>query len=84
MQIISELEQTCRNAYAGALGLFWVEETTTLVLQLELRFLKNKNIYLQTGAGIVADSEPDMEFYETINKAKGMLSAACLAQKMGN
>ena len=56
----------------------------THALQLELRFSKIKKIYLQAGAGIVADSAPDMEFLETINKAKGMLSAAYLAEKMGN
>ena len=55
----------------------------TLVLPSGLQSSKTKKC-LQTGAGIVADSEPDMEFYETINKAKGMLSAASLAQKMAN
>lgn len=84
MQIISELEQTCRSAYAGALGYFGFEGNHDSCIAIRTAILKNKNIYLQAGAGIVADSAPDMEFLETINKAKGMLSAACLAEKMGN
>ena len=84
MQIISEMEQTCRNAYAGALGYFGFEGNHDSCIAIRTAILKNKKIHLQTGAGIVADSEPDMEFYETINKAKGMLSAASLAQKMAN
>ena len=84
MQIISELEQTCRSAYAGALGYFGFEGNHDSCIAIRTAILKNKKIYLQAGAGIVADSAPDMEFLETINKAKGMLSAAYLAEKMGN
>ena len=45
--------------------------------------IKKGAIYIQSGAGIVADSIPENEFFETINKAKGMLKAVLLAEKMG-
>ena len=64
--------------------IFGFEGNHDSCIAIRTAILKNKKIHLQTGAGIVADSEPDMEFYETINKAKGMLSAASLAQKMAN
>ena len=84
MQIISEFEQTCRSAYAGALGYFGFEGNHDSCIAIRTAIIKNKNIHLQAGAGIVADSEANMEFFETINKAKGMLHAASLAKEMGN
>jgi anthranilate synthase component 1 len=82
MQIISEFEKTCRSAYAGALGYFGFEGNHDSCIAIRTAILKDNKIHLQAGAGIVADSEPEMEFLETINKAKGMLSAAELAKNM--
>lgn len=84
MQIISEFENTCRNAYAGALGYFGFEGNHDSCIAIRTAILKNNTIHLQAGAGIVADSDPKMEFQETINKAKGMLYAALLAENIGN
>ena len=82
MQIISEFEKTCRSAYAGALGYFGFEGNHDSCIAIRTAILKDNKIHLQAGAGIVVDSEPEMEFFETINKAKGMLSAAELARSM--
>ena len=56
----------------------------TLALQFVRQSSKTIKYIYKTGAGIVADSEPEMEFLETINKAKGMLSAAELPKNMAN
>ncbi len=82
MQIISELENTCRSAYAGALGYFGFEGNHDSCIAIRTAILKDSYIYLQAGAGVVADSLPEMEFLETINKAKGVFSAAELAKFM--
>lgn len=84
MQIISEFEKTSRNAYAGALGYFGFEGNHDSCIAIRTAIIKDNMINLQAGAGIVADSQPEMEFLETINKAKGMFYAACIAEKMSN
>ena len=82
MQIISEFEKTRRSAYAGALGYFGFEGNHDSCIAIRTAILKDNHIHLQAGAGVVADSLPEMEFLETINKAKGMLCAAKLAKLM--
>ena len=67
MQIISEFEKTCRNAYAGALGYFDTKNHDSCIVIRTAIVHKNN---LQAGAGIVADSDLEMEFKETINKQK--------------
>ena len=84
MQIISEFEKTCRNAYAGALGYFGFEGNHDSCIAIRTAIIKDNKINLQAGAGIVADSQPEMEFYETINKAKGMFYAASVAEKISD
>jgi anthranilate synthase component 1 len=82
MQIISEFENTCRNAYAGALGYFGFEGNHDSCIAIRTAIIQDGNINLQAGAGIVADSVPEMEFQETINKAKGMFYASLIAEKL--
>ena len=82
MQIISEFEKTCRNAYAGALGYFGFEGNHDSCIAIRTAIIQDNLINLQAGAGIVADSQPEMEFQETINKAKGMFYACKLAEKL--
>jgi len=79
MQIISEFEDLQRNAYAGALGYFGYDGNHDSCIAIRTAMIKNKCIHLQAGAGIVADSVPEMEYEETINKAKGMLKAIYMA-----
>jgi len=86
MQIIDEFEPTRRGPYAGAVG--YVDfagnmdtciALRTMVITPGAAFGKH-HVYLQAGAGIVADSQPDKEYEETINKAKGMLRAIEIAE----
>ncbi|MDQ8193524.1 anthranilate synthase component I [Coraliomargarita sp. SDUM461004] len=84
LQIISELENSQRGIYGGALGYFEFNGNHDSCIGIRTAVIKNGKIYIQSGAGIVADSVPESEFMETINKAKGMLKAVALAENMFN
>jgi anthranilate synthase component 1 len=85
MQIISALEPTTRGSYAGAVGYLGFDGQLDSCIALRTILLKEKNeekegiAYVQAGAGIVADSKPEAEFEETVNKARGVLRAIELA-----
>ncbi len=80
MQIISELEKLQRNAYAGALGYFGFDGNHDSCIAIRTAMLKDGVLSIQSGAGVVADSEASNEYFETVNKAKGMLKAVRLAE----
>ncbi|MBC8189856.1 MAG: anthranilate synthase component I family protein, partial [Puniceicoccaceae bacterium] len=82
LQIIAELEHSQRGIYGGALGYFGFGGNHDSCICIRTAVIKNGQIYIQSGAGIVADSVPENEFIETVNKAKGMLKAVALAEKM--
>ena len=82
LQIIAELEQSQRGVYGGAIGYFGYEGNHDSCIGIRTAVVKHGKIYIQSGAGIVADSLPANEFMETVNKAKGMLKAVALAEKM--
>jgi anthranilate synthase component 1 len=82
MQIINELEQNRRGAYAGAVGYFGWDGGHDSCITLRTCLLKDGKAYVQAGAGVVADSDPAYEFNETVNKAKGMLRAVALARTL--
>ena len=82
LQVIAELEQSQRGVYGGALGYFGYEGNHDSCIGIRTAVVKNGKIYIQSGAGVVADSVPASEFMETVNKAKGMLKAVALAEKM--
>ncbi|OPZ73624.1 MAG: Anthranilate synthase component 1 [Verrucomicrobia bacterium ADurb.Bin474] len=75
MQIISDLEKAQRGVYSGALGYFSFDGNHDSCIAIRTAIIKNGRIYFQSGAGIVADSKPENEYEETLNKAKGMLRA---------
>lgn len=75
MEIIAELENVARNAYAGALGYFSFNGNMDSCITIRTVFCKGSKAYVQAGAGIVADSVPENEYQETVNKAKGMITA---------
>ena len=79
MQIIAELEKARRGFYAGIVGYFGFDGSHDSCIAIRSIVLKNGKAYLQTGAGIVADSEPSREFDECLNKAKAMLAAIARA-----
>src|SRR5215469_2508308 len=82
MQIISELENTRRGCYAGAIGYFGFDGNIDSCIALRCAVLKNGKAYFQAGAGIVADSNPRLEYEETVNKARAMAKALAMAKQM--
>ena len=75
MEIIDELESSKRKLYAGGIGYFTANQDFDTCIALRTALIKNKKIYVQSGAGIVADSNPKNEYEETVNKAKALLKA---------
>ena len=82
MQIISELEATRRGCYAGAIGYFGFDGNVDSCIALRCAVLKNGKAYFQAGAGIVADSDPNSEYGESINKARAMAKALSMATQI--
>ncbi len=79
MEIIEELEPCKRGVYGGSVGYFGYSGNMDMCITIRTLVIKDKRIYVQAGAGIVADSVPEKEYEETENKAKGMLKAVHLA-----
>jgi anthranilate synthase component I len=80
MEIIDELEPTKRGIYAGAVGYLGFDGDMDVAIAIRTAVIKNKKLYVQAGAGIVADSVPQSEWEETQNKAKAVIRAAELVQ----
>ena len=75
MEIIDELEPSKRGIYAGAVGYLGFNGDMDLAIALRTAVVKDNMLYVQAGAGIVADSMPDSEWMETLNKARAVLRA---------
>ncbi|MEW9669754.1 anthranilate synthase component I [Ammoniphilus sp. 3BR4] len=82
MEIIAELEQEARNAYAGAIGYFSFSGNMDSCITIRTIVFKDGKAYIQAGAGIVADSVPEKEFEETENKAKALIRAIQMAKQI--
>lgn len=80
MEIIDEIEPHKRGPYGGAVGYFDFTGDMDTCIALRTLVLRNGRIYIQAGAGIVADSVPEMEYRETMNKARAMLKAIHIAE----
>jgi anthranilate synthase component 1 len=81
MQIVSELEPQKRGLYAGAIGYFGYNGNLDTCIVIRTIIMKGKKVYITAGAGIVADSDPQSEYQETLNKARAMLKAVDLAER---
>jgi anthranilate synthase component 1 len=81
MEIIDELEPHRRGPYAGAVGHFDYNGNMDTCIALRTLVVVGDTAYVQAGAGIVADSDPESEYQETLNKASGLLRAIELTQK---
>ncbi|QDH17825.1 anthranilate synthase component I [Swingsia samuiensis] len=79
MEIIDELEPTRRGPYAGCVGYFAADGEMDTCIGLRMAVLKNGQMYVQAGCGVVADSNPESEFKETQDKAKALFKAAEVA-----
>lgn len=80
MQIIAELEEEARHAYSGAIGYFSFSGNMDTCIAIRTIFIKDGKAHIQAGAGIVADSVPELEWQETRNKASALLAAIQLAE----
>lgn len=81
MQIIEELEPDKRGPYAGAVGYISFDGNLDTAIAIRTAVVRKDEIFIQAGAGIVADSVPEKEYQETVNKAKAMIKAVELAEK---
>jgi len=80
MEIIHELEASPRGAYGGAVGYFGFSGNMDFCITIRTIMIKGHKISVQAGAGIVADSDPEFEYQESVSKARGMLKAIQLAE----
>ncbi|MFN8374552.1 MAG: anthranilate synthase component I [Anaerolineae bacterium] len=80
MEIIEELEGTRRGPYGGAVGYFSFDGSMDTCITIRALLMKGNTLYIQAGAGIVADSDPAREYEETINKARAMSNAIRYAE----
>jgi anthranilate synthase component 1 len=84
MEIIDELEKEKRGLYAGCVGYFSAAGEMDTCIVLRTALVKNGTMYVQAGAGIVADSDPEYEQQECINKAKALFRAAEEARRFAS
>lgn len=75
MEIIEELEPTRRGPYAGAVGYFSYNGNADFAITIRTLVANEENAHIQVGAGIVADSDPEKEWYETEHKARALIKA---------
>jgi para-aminobenzoate synthetase component 1 len=73
MQIIDELEPTKRSVYTGAMGYLSFNGNIDLNIAIRTFLVKDDHIYFQVGGGIVADSNPEDEYEETLHKARALI-----------
>ncbi len=81
MEIIDELEPDGRGPYAGAVGYFGFSGNMDFCITIRTFIMQNDNLWIQAGAGLVYDSEPEKEYEETINKSMGLRRAVELVEK---
>ncbi|HZP41380.1 MAG TPA: anthranilate synthase component I [Candidatus Binatia bacterium] len=82
MEIIEELEPVRRGTYGGAVGYFGFSGAMDTAITIRTALVKDGRVYVQTGAGIVADSDPASEHAECVNKARAMIQAVRLAEAL--
>jgi anthranilate synthase component 1 len=76
MEIIEELEPSRRGLYAGCIGYFAANGTMDTCIGLRTALVKDGMMYVQAGGGVVADSDPQAEYAETVQKARALFRAA--------
>ena len=74
MEIIDETELTARGVYTGSIGFIGIDDSVSMNIAIRTIIIKNQKAYAQTGGGIVADSDPEAEWQETITKARALLA----------
>ncbi len=82
MQIIEELERERRGVYAGSVGYISFQGNMDMAIAIRTAVVRDREVFLQAGAGIVADSVPEREWEETVNKAKALMKAVDTAESV--
>jgi len=82
MQIIAEMEQTARGPYGGCVGYFSFNGNLDCCITIRTALLKDGKAYVQAGGGWVFDSQPELEFQETVNKSRAMIKAVSLGEQI--
>ncbi len=80
MEIIDELEPVKRGIYGGAVGYLAWNGNMDTAIAIRTAIIKDRQLHIQAGAGIVADSDPDLEWQETMNKGRAIFRAVAMAQ----
>ena len=81
MEIIEEVEPSKRGIYSGAVGVWSFNNDMDLAIAIRTAVIKNNTLFVQSGAGVVADSDPTSEWQETQNKARAVIRAAQMVQE---
>jgi anthranilate/para-aminobenzoate synthase component I len=81
MEIIDETEPTARGVYTGNIGFIGIDGSVCLNIAIRTIIITNRKAFAQTGGGIVADSDPQAEWAETITKARALLAGIKATQK---
>lgn len=81
MEIIEEIEPEKRGIYGGAVGVWGFNNDMDLAIAIRTAVIKNNILFIQSGAGVVADSDPTSEWQETQNKARAVVRAAQMVQE---
>lgn len=81
MQIIDELEPVKRGVYSGAVGYLSWHGNMDTAIAIRTAVIKNGELHIQAGAGIVADSVPELEWQETLNKGRALFRAVAMAER---
>lgn len=80
MEIITELEPTARGVYCGAIGIWRADDSLDLSIAIRTALVRNSEVTWSAGGGIVADSEPEAEYRETLDKARAIANAIAETQ----
>jgi anthranilate/para-aminobenzoate synthase component I len=75
MEIIAELEPSERGVYCGAIGYWSVTGAFDSSIAIRTAVARDRRVYFNAGGGIVADSDPELEYRETLDKARGLVDA---------
>ena len=84
MEIIDELENVKRSVYTGAVGYIGFDGNMDTSIVIRTFIVKGRDVYFQVGGGIVADSDPEKEYEETLHKAAGLLQALGVPRRLEN
>lgn len=84
MEIIEEVEPSRRGVYGGAVGYFGYDGDMDMCITIRTALLRDGIINIQAGGGVVADSNPEFEYQETLNKARGLMRAVMMARSAEN